>query len=1259
MNTLRQPLLREITTALLMAVLLLQSATAVAPGPAWWSAQNVADPYAIPDDFAVANAGQLKYLAAKAAAAMNAELPGGAGETINTMIAAWNASPAQGVTRDNYLAINQGQLKQVAAPFYERLGLPYPWAGSSGLRDDFLLVNLGQLKHVFSFELKFRTVGQGPVQIPAATLQAALDAWNALGPAKPLGSTAEDLDGDGISNLQEYLMGNALFDPLDLDGDRIADMLEDASGGILSKLRFADAVEDHDNDGVMNFEEVKLGLNLNAASSSGRADGLTDAEVLAWGLAAGTPLAPSTDAVRALWERIDAEWLDANVGGDYYLYWLNEADANNDNVPDGLSAFRSDVANFVWQPSAIWRAAADDCDGDGMSDLWEYRYALDLRDGQGDTDGDGLSNMEEYAHGTNPRLADSDGDGFDDGAEYSQGGDPTNGATGLPLVLTLVSGAVQAVYANSASAPLAVRVTQGGQPVLGAVVMFAVSTGGGSLRSGAAAATTGTQVALATGSDGIASATYQAGATEGSAGVTAALAADSAQSVGFTLAVTAAPVTYTFGAPFGGGAVGGFSSGSVLSNPFEEVTLLVGYKWMNASYGYVTYQDQKRYAFSGDIGDLYRMPSFVAAYQETEDKRAQVKQRFEQERFSYMGGPLAYAWIPTVAFSRHYDKVTDSPYVDDRESDYHYRSAVALKVQRYVAQAEQPEVAVLAMVYRDEENTGYTPDPRDPSKLKASGVIRVKGSASTWSPSLNAYCQKKGDAVIVDAVAESIPEKTNGYAFIDLFPLELAPEKLASNGDFDEGETGGTAAQETGALADNRNRTLIAKRDSVDGRVETGDFVTDDLHQGWFGLRPGVMPDDFFDGANVTISKKEKTDPSTGKPESGNVRFFATWGDKQELAIRPDDSSIDPILPPDPAAGNLVGKVYGTNKTVPSGATFWIEGVSPGKITLEYRIQKGSTDIKHEQTFEICNDWTKAQWLSVVRDEIYLDSFTSSSGAAKNGFSNTGIDMNQYVVANGFLPNRLYIYSVYEYYAKLHDKGDGETATGGGDKFLWAGLAKLAGAPVYGGMSDAQNGRDGSLVVAGTPLPFGTTLGVVSAATLMGIQDLLIDANINIYNDLAYQFVAYRTGGLKSLEHLNKIGEIRDDNYNAWKLIDGGEATNVASGNQQLLQREQQVILAQTYTDLLNMWDGWVADAFSWLTRNPIVGGPSFQTVIPNGNIAVFADRWGWITHPQQGMWLLWTSKDKYQRQSLANSPLRTNAANFAFFSRYSLAPLR
>jgi hypothetical protein len=473
---------------------------------------------------------------------------------------------------------------------------------------------------------------------------------------------------------------------------------------------------------------------------------------------------------------------------------------------------------------------------------------------------------------------------------------------------------------------------------------------------------------------------------------------------------------------------------------------------------------------------------------------------------------------------------------------------------------------------------------------------------------------------------------------LHLLPIEVAPDKVVSNGDFDEGDTGGTAAQETGAIADNRNHTLIAERDSLDSRVSAGDVVTDDLHQGWFGLRPGVMPDDFFNGATVTITKKNKTDPDTGKREPGQVRFFATWGTNQELMIQPDDPFIDDLLANNPAPRNLVGKVYGTNKTVPSGATFWIEGVAPGKITLEYRIQKGSTDIKHEQTFEVRTEWTNAQWLAVVRDEIYLDSFTSSSGAGKNGFNNTGIDMNQYVVANDFLPNRPYIYSVYEYYAKLHDKER--------DKFLWAGLAKLAGGPVYAGMSDAQYGKEGAAIPRGA--------GIIVSTALQNIQDLLIDANINIYNDLAYQFVAFRTGGIKSMKYLKDQGTIDGPVYDAWKQLD--EDGDVSSANQTLLQREQRDILRITYLNLDAMLDGWVSWMFSILTNNPIPGGPSFQTVIPNGNIAIYNDRWAWITDAQQGMWPLWMSKPNTQRQSLANQNLRSNAAGFSLF--LNLLPL-
>ncbi len=71
--------------------------------------------------------------------------------------------------------------------------------------------------------------------------------------------------------------------------------------------------------------------------------------------------------------------------------------------------------------------AADDRDGDGLSDLYEEANQLDP-DAPGDQlldlDADGLFTLAEAALGTDPRNPDTDGDGWDDGLETLQGTDP-------------------------------------------------------------------------------------------------------------------------------------------------------------------------------------------------------------------------------------------------------------------------------------------------------------------------------------------------------------------------------------------------------------------------------------------------------------------------------------------------------------------------------------------------------------------------------------------------------------------------------------------------------------------------------------------------------------------------------------------------------------------------------------------------------------------------------------------------------------------
>ena len=112
-------------------------------GPRWWYARGVINDQAETDDYAAVNQGQLKWIATQAHAEMEATLTGGAGSTLTTIV---SGLPTNG----NYAVVNIGQVKALAAPFYDRLGLPYPWSDSPNT-NDFGAANVGQVKNVFSF----------------------------------------------------------------------------------------------------------------------------------------------------------------------------------------------------------------------------------------------------------------------------------------------------------------------------------------------------------------------------------------------------------------------------------------------------------------------------------------------------------------------------------------------------------------------------------------------------------------------------------------------------------------------------------------------------------------------------------------------------------------------------------------------------------------------------------------------------------------------------------------------------------------------------------------------------------------------------------------------------------------------------------------------------------------------------------------------------------------------------------------------------
>ena len=119
--------------------------------PSWWT-NNVVNTNT-PCDYAIANQGQLKWVATKAYEELDRALPGGAGSEISNLVFGFS-------TTNNYLIANLGQLKYVAGFFYDRLfnegySNALPWTTNTASDDsDYSPANLGQLKYVFSFDFQ-------------------------------------------------------------------------------------------------------------------------------------------------------------------------------------------------------------------------------------------------------------------------------------------------------------------------------------------------------------------------------------------------------------------------------------------------------------------------------------------------------------------------------------------------------------------------------------------------------------------------------------------------------------------------------------------------------------------------------------------------------------------------------------------------------------------------------------------------------------------------------------------------------------------------------------------------------------------------------------------------------------------------------------------------------------------------------------------------------------------------------------------------
>jgi hypothetical protein len=189
-----------------LVTVLTSAHVSVGAEPAWWSTVKNTAPAS---DYSIANQGQAKWFALKAEDELMAKLP---------PLPAPNDGPIYpgGLPPgDNYAPINQGQLKNLVKPLYDRIKaaqtanpsliitLPqgmvgdYPWSEVTTDDQNYAPVNLGQLKYALSFEFTGGSDGDSDGDgLP--------DVWELQYFGNLSASQRGDADGDGLTDGEEY-----------------------------------------------------------------------------------------------------------------------------------------------------------------------------------------------------------------------------------------------------------------------------------------------------------------------------------------------------------------------------------------------------------------------------------------------------------------------------------------------------------------------------------------------------------------------------------------------------------------------------------------------------------------------------------------------------------------------------------------------------------------------------------------------------------------------------------------------------------------------------------------------------------------------------------------------------------------------------------------------------------------------------------------------------------------------------------------------
>lgn len=210
----------------------------------------------------------------------------------------------------------------------------------------------------------------------------------------------------------------------------------------------------------------------------------------------------------------------------------------------------------------------------------------------------------------------------------------------------------------------------------------------------------------------------------------------------------------------------------------------------------------------------------------------------------------------------------------------------------------------------------------------------------------------------------------------------------------------------------------------------------------------------------------------------------------------------------------------------------------------------------------------------------------------------------------GFAANRDRIVTLYGYYRDTYLARPGQ--------FLWAGLGRLAGGAVVGGLDFAIRFQSDPSFLTTTMVRIGK----------------------NIFLDLVWLHEAFLDDPSKAV----RLAQEHDTRHpakrsyaEAWTKISNGSADDIADGNRMLLENEQFTIIQPLYDAIKG--DPESLGTFqktSAFTSNIHPYHRDFITAFPMGDVTVDTDRWAWIAETD-GMWEKWVAMPQAERVRLIN----------------------